>query len=527
MSSFLNEFIQKAGSAEYDGGMVAIDPDAAPALSAADVAAWARDPSLPFPVVWGAAERERVAAAHATLERLSLTGTVYGLTTGVGALRHVEVVADERTAVGHALRLWRSHAAGVGAEYDDATARAVMLIRLHQLTRGGSGVSPGLLDGLVEALTRGAIPRLHEVGGIGTGDLTVLAELGLTLAGHLPWRADAGLEPVEVAATDALPFLSSNAATSAVAALALADLRRFEDTLAEIAALSHRALRGSLEAYDPRVLAARRDPWASRVAARLLVLLEDAGPAARVQDPFGLRTVPQVHGPLVAAHAALADGLDAEIDAASENPLVLGDERLHHGQFTSQRLAVGLDGLRSAWVPALTLSVARLGALLDARLTDLPDFLADGPAGSSGLMILEYVAADLLARARPLARPVTDGRTVVSLGLEESASHATQAAVAARDLVGLVPHLLACEVVAAVRALRMAPERAPRPGTPGANLFAAVQEVVPDVRVDHVLGPEIEATAALIAGFAGEAGSLIEPDPDDDPAARGSARDRG
>ncbi|WP_344733865.1 aromatic amino acid ammonia-lyase [Nocardioides fonticola] len=483
---------------------MAIDPASDPVLSAAEVAAWARDPSRPFPTPWGPREHERVAGAHATLERISTTGTVYGLTTGVGALRHVEVVADERTAVGHALRLWRSHAAGVGAEYDDATARAVMLIRLHQLTRGGAGVSPALVEGLATALRQGAIPRLHEVGGIGTGDLTVLAELGLTLAGHLPWRADAGVPPVDVAATDALPFLSSNAATAAVATLALADLRRFEDTLAEIAALSHRALRGSLEAYDPRVFAARRDPWASRVAARLLALLEDAGPAARVQDPFGLRTVPQVHGPLVAAHAALADALDAEIDAATENPLVVDDERLHHGQFATQRLAVCLDGLRSAWVPALTLSVARLGALLDSRLTDLPDFLADGPAGSSGLMILEYVAADLLARARPLARPVTDGRTVVSLGLEESASHATQAALAGRDLVGLVPHLLACEVVAAVRALRLAPERAPAPGTHGARLLAEVEQVVPDVRSDHVLGPEIEATAAVIATYAGD-----------------------
>lgn len=491
--------------------MVAADPTAAPgSLSAPEVAAWARDPSQPFPTAYGPRELDRVRTAHETLLRLSADGVVYGLTTGVGALRHVEVVSDERTAVGHALRLWRSHAAGVGAEYDDATARAIMLIRLHQLTRGGAGVSPGLVEGLRTALRAGAIPRLHEVGGIGTGDLTVLAELGLTLAGHLPWRADAGVTPVEVAATDALPFLSSNAATAAVATLALADLRRFEDTAAEIAALSHRALRGSLEAYDPRVLARRRDPSASRVAARLLELLEDSQPAARVQDPFGLRTIPQVHGPLVAAHATLAEALEAEIDAATENPLIVDDERLHHGQFTTQRLAVSLDGLRSAWVPALTLSMARVSALFDTRLTDLPDFLADGPAGSSGLMILEYVAADLLARARPLARPVTDGRTVVSLGLEESASHATQAALAARDLVGLVPHLLACELVAAVRALRLAPDRAPRPGTRGALLLEQVEALIPDVRPDHVLGPEVEAAASLIATYSGDP---VEPGP--------------
>ena len=89
----------------------------------------------------------------------------------------------------HALRLWRSHATGFGERYDDATARAAMAIRLHQITSGRSGVSAGLASSLGAAVAAGAVPDLHRLGSIGTGDLVPLAELGLTLVGERPWRS--------------------------------------------------------------------------------------------------------------------------------------------------------------------------------------------------------------------------------------------------------------------------------------------------------------------------------------------------
>ena len=152
--------------------------------------------------------------------------------------------------------------------------------------------------------------------------------------------------------------------------------------------------------------------------------------------------------------------------------------------------------MRAAAVPALTLSTARLAALLDPELTGLAPFLADGPAGSSGLMIVEYVAADLLARVRAAATPVTGQRAVLSLGLEEHASHSTQAAWASHDLLGLLPDLLACELVTAVRALRLDPSRVA--DCPAGALFARADAALPDVRRDHVVGPELETAAALL-----------------------------
>ncbi len=476
-------------------------------LDAEAIAAYAARPSDPVALerVLGEAagvpldEGHPVLAAvhrgHADLALARTRGAVYGLTTGVGALHRV-AVADGA----HGLRLLRAHAAGVGPELDDGLARATMLVRLRQLLRGGSGVHPRLVIALVEALRRGAVPRLHTYGAIGTGDLTVLSELALTLAGELPWRSG-DAPPAALDPGDALPFISSNAMTVALSAVELTRLAGQARAAERVAALSHLALRGSLEAYDARVHSVAQHPHAAGVAQRLRTLLTGRAPrpAARLQDPFGLRALPQVHGAWEEQLAAATHAVTVEANAAAENPLSVDGTALHHGQFLTQRLAACLDGARQAAIPALGLSVARLASLCEPELTGLPAFLASGPAGSSGLMILEYVANDLLARTRVTATPVTAASTTVSLGLENHASHSTQAAWLTRDLVGLVPELLACELVTAVRALRLAPDRVDY--SPAREFYAMADDALPGVGSDHVLGPDIRAAAEVIGRF--------------------------
>jgi len=180
---------------------------------------------------------------------------------------------------------------------------------------------------------------------------------------------------------------------------------------------------------------------------------DGAGEPARLQDPFGLRTLPQVGGALHDALAALHDVLAVELGAASENPLVAGDAVFHHGGFHAASVALALDTARLALVPFAELSLARLSALMEPELTGLEPFLSGGVPGSSGLMIAEYVGADALARLRALAVPTTTGGISISRGLEEHASFAWQGAAQARDGVGHLRTLLALEHVAARRAL--------------------------------------------------------------------------
>ncbi|MEU8659277.1 aromatic amino acid lyase [Actinoplanes philippinensis] len=432
---------------------------------------------------------------HSGLLGARARGAVYGANTGVGANRHEQAGDPD----GHALRLLRSHCAGVGPEEDDRTARAVMAVRLNQLLAGGSGVSRRVAEALATALHDGAVPALHRWGAIGTSDLSALAELTLTLAGDRPWRS--GTAPaVELDATDALPMISSSALTVATSALAVSDVHRHLRASTIIAALSFLALRGNPEAYDPAVHAARAHPHQIAVTNTLHTLVSGASPALRIQDPFGLRVVPQVTAPALHAAETLTAAVTAEINAAVENPLVTADGVHHHGQFHTAALAAGLDAVRGAFLPVMSLSAARLSLLMRPDMTGLRAFLADGPPGSSGLMITEYVVQDLLAEMRVTVQPTVSGTVSISLGLEEHASFATQGARTLRTMTRLAPTLLAAELVAAVRALRLSPERLTTGILREAYDLAAAQ--LSDDLTDRPLDTDLTRAAALLPTLA-------------------------
>jgi histidine ammonia-lyase len=447
-----------------------------------------------------------VAARHALLRTAREQGAVYGANTGVGANRNERTTDDGPAAADHGLRLLRSHCAAVGPEEDDVTARATMAVRLNQILAGGSGISPRVAEALAAALHDGAVPSLHRWGAIGTADLSALAELGLTLAGERPWRSGPG--PVTaIDATDALPMISSGALTVATATLAATRLRSQLRASAVVAGLSFLALRGNPEAYDPAVHQARNHPGQAEVAALLSRIVAGATTPARIQDPFGLRVVPQVTAPALHASRALQETLTRELNAAAENPLVTGDGVRHHGQFHAATLAAGLDATRGAFFAVLSLSAARLGLLMRPDLTGLRAFLAAGPAGSSGLMISEYVVQDVLAELRMHVQPTVAGTLSISLGVEEHASFATQGARSLRTMTRLAPVLLAAELIAAVRALRMAPERLT--GGIARRAYEVAAGVLDAEVADRPLGTDLERAAGLLPSLAETVGDAL------------------
>jgi histidine ammonia-lyase len=406
-------------------------------LTPAAVAAAARGGALD--VELSAAARERIAVAHRSAVAAAERRPVYGRTTGVGANRSVRVEAGDERA--HSLRLLRSHAGGLGAPLPAEIVRGTILIRIAQIAAGGSGLRPEVPDALAALLRRDALPVLHELGGIGTGDLTVLGELGLALPDAEPG--------------DALALMSSNAATLAAAALAWHDLQELLDAGLGVAALTFAALDGNAEAFAAPLAAARPLPGLAAVTERLRALTAGAAPPARIQDPFALRCLPHVGGALHEALGALHGVLAVELNAAAENPLVAGGDVFHHGGFHLASGAVALDAARLALVPFAELSLHRLGHLMEPALTGLPPFLAADAPGSSGLLIAEYLAADGLARLRADAAPAVLGSVTISRGLEEHASFAWQSALLARRATGHLRAVLALEWVAAERTLRM------------------------------------------------------------------------
>jgi histidine ammonia-lyase len=477
------------------------DEPLAPATLVAAARAGALDVEL------SAAARARIAAAHAAAERAAEQQSVYGRTTGVGANRHVPV--RERELRAHSVRLLRSHAGGVGDPLPPELVRATLLVRLAQIAAGGGGQRPAVADALVEVLRGGPLPVLRDLGGIGTGDLTFLAQLALALAGEGEWDGPGAPPPLSIQAGDALAFISSNAATFAAAALAWADVAELLDAGLGVAALTFAALDGNAEAFAAPIAIARPLPGLAATSERMRALVAGAGPPARVQDPFGLRCLPPVAGALHDAAGALGDVLAIEVNAAAENPLFADGEVIHHGGFHAAPSALALDTLRLALVPFASLSAARLAHLMEPNLSGLAPFLALPEPGSSGVLIAEYLAADALARLRADATPAVLGTVAISRGLEEHASFAWQAAGQARRAVYHLRTVLALEWVVAERALRM---KDVAPAGALAPLRALATGFDPDLE-DRPLGADaalaeaaLPALARSVRAIAGESG---------------------
>jgi histidine ammonia-lyase len=487
-------------------------------LTAAGVAAVARRGAA---VELHPEARERNAAAAAALAEVLRRGEpVYGVTTGVGGLRSREVPPAHRP--GQQLRLLRSHACGGGRLLAPDLVRATMVVRANQLGAGGAGVSDQLLSALVAALNAGFVPAARELGSLGTGDLTVLAEIALALLGEShAWSidarddsltpaadalADAGLTPPELGPRDGIAFMSSSAATIGQAALVAVDAERVLAASLRVAALSFIAAGADPVVLDERVQAARPHAGQVEAAARLRELLgaelaatrDDAAP---VHDPYPFRALAQVEGTALDALRALDGVLAVELNAAAENALVdsAAPAVLPSANFHAGALALALDGFRVALAQSRSLGATRVSALLDRGLMGLPAALSANPGPSSGAMILEYTAHAAAADVRVRATPVATQTTTVGGGVESHASFAPLAARLASEALESAEVATATELVLAVRALRM---RGLEPsGGRAGELFAHAATRLDADTSDRALGDDIEAARRLL--FAG------------------------
>ncbi|MEU5844794.1 aromatic amino acid lyase [Saccharopolyspora shandongensis] len=456
----------------------------------------------------------KIATAHDQIAEVAARRPVYGRGTGVGANRTV-LVSD---AQGHGRRLLRSHAAASGPSLSADTVRAMLLIRLNQLAAGGSGVSPDTARGLQRLLNEHALPTVREHGSVGTGDLAALAGTALTLIGERP--ASRPWTPVaDFPESDALPFISSNALTLGRITLALADLEPLVRAATVVAGLSFAAVRGNPEAFSEQ--AARATPFTGTavVAEWLRELISSPLAAARIQDPFGYRVFPQAHGAVVDAVADLTSAVTSLAATAQENPLLvtaaIGEQAtvVHHGGFHMAPLALRLDTARLAFAQEAPLLLGRIRTLTDPSYTQLTSFLAAGPPGSSGTMILEYVAGSAYGALRAAAAPASLETVVLSRGTEDDASFASLGARQLETTVHSYRTMIACELLHALRALAQRDERAA--GLPSPLLAEAWRRCHDDNtsyvadHADRDLENELAAAEELLPVLAG----LLPPTP--------------
>jgi histidine ammonia-lyase len=443
------------------------------------------------PVRLGDRARSAADEAHRLAVRITGERPVYGRTTGVGANKDTAV--DRSDTAGHGTRILRSHATSAGPVRDARRVRAAMAIRLNQLGVGGSGARVEVLDALVALLNSDRVPPVREHGGVGTGDLGPMATIGLALPG-LEWTAD-----------DALPFLSSNAATLADAALAASDLYDLARAQIAVAAMTFVAAAGQPEAFGETVESMPPYDGVRDVCTTMRDLMRGAPEPRRLQDPFALRCLPQVHGLVLDTLRQVRDRVEVGAATASENPVIDRARQTlsHHGAFHAAYLASALDTARAALAGSAALSLRRVALLLDPELTGLAAFLGAGTPGASGAMGLEYAAASAVGDLRALAAPAALQTVSLSRGVEDDASFASLGARQALDARSPYAVVLAGELVGALRAVRLQGLEPPQAGW-GAIVRACADlpGAAPGELADRDLTPDLDAAAAVLPDLA-------------------------
>jgi histidine ammonia-lyase len=463
------------------------------------------------------AATERMRASRAVIERLVAGGdTVYGVTTGFGDLADVRIDPDQTAELQR--NLVRSHAAGVGEPLPEVVVRGMLLLRANTLAVGLSGARVEVAQLLVDMLNGAVHPVVPSRGSLGaSGDLAPLAHLALVMIGEGEALVDgagpgpgaealarAGLSPLALAAKEGLALLNGTQLMTAVGALALHDAQRLALTADVIGAMSLEAMLGTATAFADALVAARPHPGQRAVAAHLRGLLADseiaashAASAHKVQDPYSLRCMPQVHGAARDALAELERVLRVEINAATDNPLVFpSGEVISGGNFHGEPVALALDYATIAVTELASISERRTARLVDAHLSGLPAFLTERPGLESGLMIAHYTAAALVNELQTLAHPASVDTIPTSANQEDHVSMGATAALHLREAVDRTEAVLAIEAMCAAQGLDF---RAPlAPGTGVRAAHAAIRERVAHLEADRPPAPDVATARELI-----------------------------
>jgi len=458
--------------------------------------------------------------ARAVVDRMVAGGdaapAVYGVNTGFGALAEVRIAAAEVTELQR--NLVRSHSAGVGAPLPRDATRAMMLLRAQVLATGRSGARPSVCQFLCDLLAHGVHPVVPRRGSVGaSGDLAPLAHLALGMMGEGDAEYDgavmpaaqalarAGLAPLVLEAKEGLTLLNGTQHMTAVGGLTVHDALATCRVADVAGAMSLEALKGTVRAFDERVIAARPHPGQIAVGAFLRALLvgsaiaESHKDCGKVQDPYSLRCMPQVHGASRDVLAFARDVLEREANSSTDNPLVFADaeEMISGGNFHGQPVAIALDAAAIAVAELANISERRVEQLVNPHLSSgLPPFLAPDSGLNSGFMIAQVTAAALVSENKILAHPASVDSIPSSAGREDHVSMGATAALKLAQIHDHVRDVLAIELLCAAQGIDL---RRPLTTTrPLEAVHACLRGKVPMMAKDRPLAPDIAAVRAMI-----------------------------
>lgn len=473
-------------------------------------------------VALAASARARVDLARALVDEVAAgEAPAYGINTGFGTLAEVRIEKKDLRDLQRNLIL--SHAAGVGQPLSTGEARALLLLRCNVLAKGHSGARSSTLQLGLDMLNRGVTPVVPERGSVGaSGDLAPLAHLALVFIGegeawHDGQRVKgaealrrAGLSPVVLEAKEGLALVNGTQAMCAVGAPALLEAEALARTFDVAGAMTVEGLLGSHVPFIEAVHAVRPHPGHGAVSAHMRSLLEGSElvkthvGCSKVQDPYSLRCMPQVHGAARDGLSFARSVLEVEINAGTDNPLVFADTRriVSAGNFHGQPVSLALDVVAISLTQLASISERRVEQMVNPALSGLPPFLAKHSGLNSGFMIAQVTAAALVAESRILCHPASVDSIPSSAGREDHVSMGMTAALKARQVVQHARHVAAIELLVAAQALDF---RQPVKAGRGAQAaWALIRSKVPHMEQDREMHRDIEAVTALV-----ESGELL------------------
>lgn len=461
-------------------------------------------------------DKSSVTSARGIVED-ALTGDepMYGINTGFGALANKRVDGKELKQLQRNLIL--SHSVGVGDLVPKDISRLMLQIKIHSLGLGNSGISEETFDRLIYFVEHDLIPAMPEKGSVGaSGDLAPLAHMSLPLLGlGYFWNADGSdiipaekvlnkhnLDAIELQPKDGLSLINGTQLMSAYGAYVLEKSLSLMKAADLIAAMSLEALQGSIKPFDERIHKIRPHKGQQEVARNVRELLVDSEileshrNCGKVQDPYCLRCVPQVHGASRDGLRYARGAIQTELNSVTDNPLVFENgDIISGGNFHGQPLALALDHAKIALAEFASISERRTYLLLEGH-DGLPKLLMEETGINSGFMIPQYTAAALVSENKVLSHPSSVDSIPTSLGQEDHVSMGSISALKLVEIFENVEQVLAIELFTAAQALDFRKPLKPGRGVEVAHRY--VRDNIPHATADHYFKDDINKAVSLL-----------------------------
>ncbi|GJM62727.1 histidine ammonia-lyase [Persicobacter diffluens] len=462
-----------------------------------------------------AAQRAKVIANREVVEKIVEKGdAVYGINTGFGPLCTTSISKEETKILQS--NILQSHSVGVGNPVETEIAKLMLVLKMQSLSKGNSGINENTLDRILWHIENDAIPVVPEQGSVGaSGDLCPLSHLFLPLLGlgKVDYKGErittevlfkeADLAPVDLGPKEGLALING---TQFILAHAVKVVEKLHSCLSQadiVGAMMIEGLQGSVKPFYPELHELRPYKGNIHVAARIKSLfkgseiMEDHIDCDRVQDPYSLRCIPQVHGSSRNAWLHLKELVEIECNSVTDNPIVIDEElTISGGSFHGQPLALALDYACLAASEIGNISDRRIYLALEGNSPGVPKLLMKDTGINSGYMILQYTSAALASENKTSCFPASADSIPTSLGQEDHVSMGSIAGRKALRVIENVEKILAIELLTAAQAFEFR-----RPMKSGLILDAihnAVREKVSFAEVDRVFADDIELGIEMI-----------------------------